>query len=473
MEVITNTIENIGAQALKMAPTLKLYEKGFYERRPSLVAAAEQPADIDLSLIKSYMQKFDFKRIALISVHGDPAVDFGKEEAGGQNVYVRNIGEELAKLGWQVDMFTRRISPDQPMIVQHAPNCRTIRLQAGPLTHIPRDNLFKFAPNFVNSLLKFQQETGIFYSVVHTNYWISGWVGLQMRRLQGCRQLHTYHSLGCIKYMSIGNNIPPIAEMRLKYEKEVLENAECIVATSPEETKHMRAYMSSKGNIKMIPCGTDINRFARITRAEARAQLGFSADDKIALYVGRFDYRKGIETIVRAISGSALRHSPSLKLVIGGGSTPGQSDGIERERIETLVNELGLAKLTRFPGQLGEDNLHLYYAAADVCVVPSHYEPFGLVPIEAMASSTPVVASDVGGLKFTIVNNETGYLCTPKADAEFTAAIDKILASPALRDQLAAAGLERVRKMFKWENVTANLSQVYHALAIEMESEQQ
>lgn len=386
-------------------------------------------------------------------------------------MYVRNVGEELAKLGWQVDMFTRRVSADQPVIVQHSSNCRTIRLQAGPLAHIPRDNLFKYAPNFVNSFLKFQQDTDTFYPIVHTNYWISGWVGLQLRKLQGSRQLHTYHSLGCIKYISV-DKIPAIAELRLKYEKEALEESECIVATSPEEIKHMREYMSKKGNIEMIPCGTDIARFGSVSRSEARSQLGFLPDDKIVLYVGRFDYRKGIETLVRSLADSIFRHTPQLKLVIGGGSTPGQSDGIERDRIERIVNQLGMQGITIFPGQLGSSNLHLYYAAADVCVVPSHYEPFGLVPIESMASGTPVVASDVGGLKFTIVNDSTGFLCPPKDEASFTRAIDQILSSQLLRDRMADAGLTRVRKMFKWENVTANLDKVYHRLTDEMQAEQ-
>ena len=398
------------------------------------------------------------------------AVDFGKEEAGGQNVYVKNIGEELARLGWKVDMFTRKVSPDQETIVQHAPNCRTVRLEAGPVKFIPRDVLFQYAPDFLQNFLDFQLKNNFLYPVIHSNYWISGWVGLQLRKIQGSKQLHTYHSLGCIKYISV-DNIPEVAETRLRFEKELLENADCIIATSPEEALHMRTYMCDKGNIAMIPCGTDTDRFKAVNRKQARQALGFKPNDKIVLYVGRFDYRKGIETLVRAVNMSRFRDDPTLKLVIGGGWTEGGSDGKERARIGQIVKECDLEAITIFPGQLGPSNLHLYYAAADCCVVPSHYEPFGLVPIEAMASSTPVVGSNVGGLKYTIVSGTTGFLCPPKNNEAFAEAIDKVLGSTELRDRLAKQGLERVRGLFKWESVCIKLGKLYGKLVEDFEQQ--
>lgn len=373
---------------------------------------------------------------------------------------MRNIGEELARLGWIVDMFTRKVSPDQENIVQHSSNCRTIRLEAGPVSFVPRDNLFEHAWDFLLNFMHFEIKNNFLYSVVHTNYWISGWVGLQLRRIQGSKQLHTYHSLGCIKYISI-DNIPKIAETRLQIEKEILEHADCIIATSPEEALHMRAYMSDKGTIEMIPCGTDTHHFGQMNRNQARRQLNFNLTDKIVLYVGRFDYRKGIETLVRAVNISKFRNDPSLNLVIAGGWTDGGADGIERKRIAKIVNECNLQDITTFSGQLGPSNLHLYYAAADCCVVPSHYEPFGLVTIEAMASKTPVIGSNVGGLKYTIVDGKTGYLCPPKHDIEFAIAIDAILSSNELRDVLGQYGAERVERMFKWQCVCNNLSEQY------------
>jgi glycosyltransferase involved in cell wall biosynthesis len=409
------------------------------------------------------MNSVSQKHIALISVHGDPAVEIGKEEAGGQNVYVRQVGEALAELGWQVDLFTRKASASQKNIVQHSDNCRTIRITAGPEEFVPRDNLFKYLPEFVEQMSKFQQESGIEYEIVHTNYWLSAWVGLELKKIQACKQVHTYHSLGAVKYKSV-STIPMIAKTRLAVEKEVLEAANCIIATSPQEQEHMRSLVSTKGNINVIPCGTDINRFGKIQQQQARQQLGIDADTKVILYVGRFDFRKGIETLVRAVAQSKLRGNANLKLIIGGGSRPGQSDGKERERIEGIVNELGMQEFTIFPGRLGDDDLPIYYAAADVCVVPSHYEPFGLVAIEAMASSTPIVASDVGGLQYTVVPEETGLLAPPKDDVAFATAIDRILSNAEWRNQLSYAARKRVEDMFSWDGVATQLSKLYTQL---------
>jgi D-inositol-3-phosphate glycosyltransferase len=403
------------------------------------------------------------RHIALISVHGDPAIEIGKEEAGGQNVYVRQVGEALAQQGWHVDMFTRKASAEQPHIVEHGPRCRTIRLIAGPEAFVPRDDIFGYAGTFVEELLKFQQQSGIKYSLVHTNYWISAWVGMQLKKHQPLQQLHTYHSLGAVKYKSI-TTIPMIASTRLGVEKAVLETAERIVATSPQEQEHMESLVSTKGNIDIIPCGTDIRRFGSIDKQAARTQLGIDSDALMVFYVGRFDPRKGIETLVRAVGQSQLRGKKNLKLVIGGGSRPGQSDGIERERIEGIVAELGMTDFTTFPGRLSDEILPAYYAAADVCVVPSHYEPFGLVAIEAMASGTPVVASDVGGLQFTVVPEQTGLLAPPKDEAAFAVAIDRILSNPDWRNQLGKQARTRVEEKFSWDGVAHQLSDLYTKL---------
>ena len=404
------------------------------------------------------------QHIALISVHGDPAIDIGKEEAGGQNVYVRQVGEALAKLGWSVDLFTRCTSPQDAKVIQHAPNCRTIRLTAGPEDFIPRDDIFDHLPAFVDEFLAFQAKEHIHYPVVHTNYWLSSWVGMQLKQQQpDLKQIHTYHSLGAVKYESI-DNIPEIASTRLATEKECLETADRIVATSPQEQEHMRSLVSPNGSIDIIPCGTDIERFGAIDRMTARQTLGLDPDAQIVFYIGRFDPRKGIETLVRAIGQSKHRISPKLQLIIGGGSRPGRSDGDERERIEDIVAELDMGGMTTFPGRISDEDLPLYYAAADITVVPSHYEPFGLVAIEAMASGTPVIASDVGGLQFTVDSESTGLLVEAKNDAAFSKAIDRILDTPEWQVQMGNAARQRVESYFSWQGVASQLDALYHEL---------
>lgn len=406
------------------------------------------------------------KRIALISVHGDPAIDIGKEEAGGQNVYVLRVGKALAKQGWNVDMFTRKTDADRAEIVQHSPRCRTIRLVAGPEAFVPRDKLFEYLPLFVARFKQFQAENHLQYDLVHTNYWLSGWVGMELAKDLSLKQVHTYHSLGAVKYQSV-SEVPFITGTRLQVEKACLESAACVVATSPQEKEHMRQLVSDKGNIEIIPCGTDIESFGAISRSEARLRLGIPKSSLVVLYVGRFDHRKGIETLVRAIGRSIFPGLADIRLILVGGSRPGQSDGIERERIEGIVDELGLRDFTTFPGQIDQETLPYYYGAANVCVVPSHYEPFGLVAIEAMAAGVPVVASNVGGLKYTVVSEKTGLLCPPQDEIAFGEAIDRILSRPAWEKKLGKAAKERVENQFGWDEVSRQLTQLYTDLIIE------
>ncbi|MGL4880794.1 MAG: glycosyltransferase, partial [Waterburya sp.] len=240
------------------------------------------------------------RKIALISVHGDPAIDIGKEEAGEQNVYVREVGEALARLGWEVDMFTRRTSPEQAKIVEHSANCRTIRLNAGFPKFIKRQEIFQYLPDFVAAFLEFQAQQKIIYPIIHTNSWLSAWVGMELKKYEQFQHFHIYHSLGAVKYKSI-KELPEIAQTRLKIEKKCLETADKIIATSPQEQQQMRSLVSPKGNIEVIPCGTDIKRFGGCTRLKSRNKLNIELEAKVILYVGRFDRCKGIETLVKAV----------------------------------------------------------------------------------------------------------------------------------------------------------------------------
>jgi D-inositol-3-phosphate glycosyltransferase len=407
------------------------------------------------------------RAIALISEHGDPAAEIGKDAAGGQNVYVRQVGESLAKLGWQVDMFTRKSDPDAATIVQHSPYCRTIRLIAGPECYVPRDELFQYMPDFVTAFQQFQIEEGISYPLAHTNYWMSGWVGLELQRHQNIQVIHTYHSLGAVKYRSV-SDIPAIAQTRLDVEKQILEQAHCVVATSPQEEEDLRTLVSVKGKIDIIPCGTDVANFRPISKPDARKQLGIGAKEKVILYVGRFDKRKGIETLIRATSelksqleqGEEIDTS-NLKLLVVGGSDPNEADGAERQRIEEIVTELDLGTNTDFVGMVGHDRLALYYTAADVCVIPSHYEPFGLVAIEAMACGTPVVASAVGGLQFTVISEQTGLLVPPHDVSGFAHAIERILTDDVWAQKIRKQASLRVQQNFSWTGVAIQLSDLY------------
>jgi len=399
--------------------------------------------------------------IALISVHGDPAAEIGSEEAGGQNVYVRQVGSALAANGWQVDMFTRKADPDIPEIVEHSPHCRTIRLKAGPEAFIPRDRLFEVLPEFIAQWEKYQSKQR--YPLIHTNYWLSGWVGLQLQKRYNLQWLHTYHSLGAVKYRTT-NRLPLIASKRLQIERQILENCDRVIATSPQEETDLRELVSTKGEIEIIPCGTDTDIFSPQPKPDAKAKLGFSAKEQVILYVGRFDPRKGLETLVRAFAKSA---DDNRKLVIVGGSDTKKGDHSERDRIASLAETLGISDRVVFAGRVGHDRLADYYSAADVTVVPSHYEPFGLVAIEAMACGTPVIASDVGGLRFTVIPDKTGLLAPAQDEIAFADAIEKILTNPQFAQQLQRRAIKRVRDRFSWSGVAEQLSLMYRQLLAE------
>jgi D-inositol-3-phosphate glycosyltransferase len=223
----------------------------------------------------------------------------------------------------------------------------------------------------------------------------------------------------------------------------------------------MRSLISTKGNIKVIPYGTDINHFGHSSRFESRNRLNIKLEAKVILYVGSFERSKGLETLVKAVGYNQVRQHPDLELIIVNNGTPGIKNSTERERIEDIVNKLRLAEITTFKDYIEYIDLPDYYAAADVCVVPSNYEPFGLVAIEAMASGTPVIASKVGGLEFTVINELTGLLVPPQNEKALAQAINQVLSYPAWSRQLEKEARKRVESKFSWDGVAEQLGQQY------------
>lgn len=407
------------------------------------------------SLITPHLQP----TYALISVHGDPTAEIGKEGAGGQNVYVRSLGMALAQKGYKVDMFTRREDPNQAEIVEQAPGCRTIRLTAGPAKFIPRTELFTYLPAFVEAWLAFQKQSGRNYTLIHTNYWLSGWVGLQLKAQLGVPQVHTYHSIGAVKYQDV-ESLPEIATTRHTVEKACLEETDCVIATSPQEVSDLRQLVSEKGHIKVVPCGINSQHFGAITRKAAREQLGITANERMILYVGRFDKRKGIATLIEACA----QLPKPFKLYLVGGSREGGEDSQEQQLMRSLVAELDLQDVTVFTGGVSQTHLPAYYAAANVCVVPSYYEPFGLVALESMAAGTPVIASNVGGLRHTVVDGETGKLVPPRNPTALAIAILASFVDPLRWQFYGTAGRKWVESHFSEEAVALAIHNVYQSL---------
>ena len=393
--------------------------------------------------------------IALISVHSDPA-----NETGSQNVYVRQLGEALSRLGWRVDMFTRKTKANQPDIVRHNGNCRTIRLSAGALQFIPRQKLIGCLPEFVKQLRQFQLANQVQYSLIHTNYWLSAWVGMELKKVQPLlKHIHTNHSLGAVRYAN-SNRLTNIARTRLAIEKVCLETADLTIATCPQQKAYLEELVSRRGKIEIVSCGTDIDTFGSISQAIARQKLDIEPEVFNILYVGRFNRRQGIETLIKAVSKPSLHSKGKIRLTLVSNSSKNSQP--EKERIEELVWSSGIDNITSFVEEASREKLATHYAAANVCVVPSYYSSSGMVAIEAMASGTPVIASNIGGLKYVVEPGQTGLIFPAGNVTILTQAIQRLLNQPDWCAKLGRSATTRVDELFTWDDVANQMSEFYY-----------
>lgn len=399
--------------------------------------------------------------IALVSVHGDPLLPLGSEEAGGQNVYVREVAKAMAVRGHQVDVFTRgRECTGPEILIQEG--FRVIRLPSGPRGFISRNHLFEHLPEFVERLGYLVGLDACRYDLVHSNYWLSGWVGRRLAERWRVPQVHTHHSMGAVKFAAEGR-LPAHGQRRLRVERSVIAEAG-MVATSNQELALMRQHYGHVPRFRIIPCGIDDAIFYPRERRTARRLLGLDEAAPLLAYAGRFDPNKGIDTLVEALA--ELNRQAPVHLVLAGGSDPLTKDGIEFQRIQALVAERGLLERVTFLGKVKPERLANVYSAADLCVVPSHYEAFGLVAIESMGCGTPVVASNVGGLPFTVKEGVTGHLVPPQDPAALARACARLLSAPSERERMGRAGSRLVHEAFTWNAVAAQLEDFYrHQLA--------
>ncbi|MCU0533361.1 MAG: glycosyltransferase [Hydrococcus sp. Prado102] len=375
-----------------------------------------------------------------------------------QNTYVRSLGLALAQRGCQVDIFIRRQDPDRSAVIEHAPGCRIIALTAGSPRLMSQAELFEHLPAFLEAWLAFQRSSDRHYTLIHTNYWLSGWVGLQIKSRLKLPLVHTYHSIGSIEYSE--EPISDLMSARLVVEWTCLQEADCVVATTPQEKIDLRWSISRRGKIRVIPYGIDVRPFSPLAKQKARQQLSISPETKTILYVGRFDCRRGIETLIKGCAQLPKR----FQLYLANRSEPSCTDECEQKRIRALVWEWGLESVTTFIDRIPQQQLSAYYAAADVCVVPSSYEPFELASIEAMAAGTPVIASYAGRLQHTVVHGETGLLIPPDNPEALAYALWAVLSNSKLAQAWGEAGSKRVRLHFNSSKVAARIHQLYQSL---------
>ena len=397
-------------------------------------------------------------RVAFISFHACPLASPGEGKSGGMNVYARQLALALGNTGVHVDIFTRGHTEAESKITEIASGVRVIHLPGGP-AETAVDGLFPHLPEFSQALLEFQRETGLTYQAVHSHYWLSGWVGQQMAIEWRVPHILTFHTLSLIKMQSRAGESEPAT--RQQVEQELMASADHIVAFSPHERDAMvRLYQADATRIGLIPCGVDLSLFRPLDQQEVREKLGLNGE-KVLLYVGRIEPLKGLELLLH--TAAQLQTFEQIRvLVVGGGAGRDQ----EIDRLREMAKSLNVDEVFDFIGRVDQQDLPLYYNAADVCVVPSFYESFGLAALESIACGTPLVATRAGGLSTIIQHGRTGYLKAWRCPEAFASSLEMIISSRNLQHSMGLAARRRAEGL-SWDNVAGQIAGVYDSLITE------
>ena len=394
-------------------------------------------------------------RAAFITFHACPLAAPGQGKSGGMNVYVRQLAVALGNMGMQIDIFTREHAGVVNRIETIGPNVRVVHLKAGePDAHI--EELYAQLPSFLDRLNAFREEEDLKYDVVHSHYWLSAWVGRELSQALNVPHVVTFHTLGLIKMQSRAGEVEQ-AE-RLVVEAEAMATSDRIIAFSPHERDAMaRLYDANPGKVSMVPCGVDLSVFRPLDQKTARDLLGLNGE-KILLYVGRVEPLKGLGLLVE--TAAQIDSEDGVRMMVVGADANG---GQEMDRVKQLAKDRDLEDQIDFVGQVDHTELPLYYNAADVCVVPSYYESFGLVALESMACGTPVVATRVGGLSTIIQHGRTGYLKPWRCPDAFANSVEMLISSEGLQQSMGEAARRRAEAM-GWGNVAAMMWDEYASL---------
>jgi D-inositol-3-phosphate glycosyltransferase len=403
-------------------------------------------------------------RVAVLSVHTSPIDQPGTGDSGGMNVYIRAVTERLAKEGVEVDLFTRCRGGADHEVREIAPGIRVVSVKAGPCNPVPKAVVPRFLPEFLGGVLRIAREDGNGYDIVHSHYWLSGWVGRAMAANLGVPLVASFHTLGKVKNYSLAQGEAPEPPARLAGEERVIADADRILAPTPIEAGQLVGlYRADPKDIRLVPPGVDHTIFVPGDRAISRERLHLSGL-RLALYVGRLQSHKAPDVAVRTLAEAVARDEVAKDLVLAIVGGPSGSDhGAEVARIMTLAGALGVSeRVMLFPPQ-PQSKLTDFYAAADVVLVPSRSESFGLVALEAQACGTPVVAASVGGLRYVVEDGRSGFLVEGHDPADHAERLLQILRDDELATRLGKEAARQALR-FTWDATTNGLLDVYSEL---------
>ena len=409
-------------------------------------------------------------RIAFLSEHASPVALLGGVDAGGQNVYVDEVSRNLAVLGYAVDVFVRRDTSDAPEIIDWAPGVRVIHLTAGPAEFLLKDALWQYMPEFRDSFLRFLEQNELRYDLIHSNFWMSGWVATELKRRLEVPVVHIFHAMGKTKQRHQGKDDSSPTE-RIEVESAVIRSVDRLIAQCPaEQAELVDDYAADPSRVVVIPSAVNIDVFKPEDRTVARQIAGVAEDDFVVVYVGRMLPRKDVRNVVRGVASLLQRcrerdHplTAKIKLLLVGGETA-EPDPIATPEIgvlQQLVAELGIGEHVRFVGKRQQDSLRYYYSAGDIAVTTPWYEPFGLTPLEGMACGRPVIGSAVGGITFTLVDGQTGFLVEPRDPEMLAARLYQALTEPELCAHMGRVARLRVEREFTWSTVARRTADLY------------
>ncbi len=409
--------------------------------------------------------------IAMLSYHTCPLAILGGKNTGGMNVYVRELTRFLGRVGVHVDVFTRSEDDHVPHVSHDLGYFnRVVHIPAGPETNLPKEQLKNFTDEFAHQIIDFAEKKHIKYDLVHAHYWLSGVAGKKLKDAWGVPMLQMFHTLGLMKQRVGRTSEEREGDYRIEGEHFVMKAANRIIAaTEAEQSQLEMLYGVNHQKVTIIPPGVNTHHFYPIPKDEAKEAIGISSKDRMALFVGRIEPLKGVDTLIEAMSivkRTCKSFSCPHYLAVIGGDPEEDSVEISSEmsRLQALCRDLGLNEMVVFLGKRGQDTLPYYYSAAEVVVVPSYYESFGMVALEAMACGTPVIASRVGGLAFLVKEGETGYF-VPAHDAEALAIkLRNIFVDEELRIRLGIKAAAYARE-FQWETITEEMVKVYRMMS--------
>jgi D-inositol-3-phosphate glycosyltransferase len=406
--------------------------------------------------------------VAMLSYHTCPLATLGGKDTGGMNVYVHQLTRTLGKLGVRVDVFTRSQDEHVPHVLHDLGyHNRVVHIPAGPEVPLPKAELERYIPKFVQGIKSFAESKNIQYDLIHSHYWMSGLAAIELSQTWNIPFLHMFHTLVLMKNRIAQTPQEMEGEYRILGEKKVISKANRIIAATLAEKSQLEfLYKAPSSKISVIPPGVDTRHFYPIPKDEAKEVVGVPEDSHTILFVGRIEPLKGIDKLIQAISiiqnNGELRCCPHNLVIIGGEpNAKSEEMNAEMARLQDMVEDLGIENFVIFLGKQDQQLLPYYYSASEIVVMPSHYESFGMVALEAMACGTPVVASQVGGLAFLVRDGETGFV-VPGNDVQMLAKrIVELIKDKDLRNKLGNKSAEYAQ-LYAWEIISEKMIEVYN-----------